>query len=193
MILNKKKIRKNFRFLRHKLSVKKKITYTMQFTEKTLHFLLKKKAKKIALFISIDNEINTYFLINKLLKYNKKIYLPTLNSSHPNKLIFVNYTSQMNLKLNKINFFEPSNFTYQCKLKNLDIIILPVVAFDKYGYRLGMGGGFYDRTLQNYKKYSFIRLGIAYDFQYIKFLPRDPWDIPLSYLITPKKIWKWKN
>lgn len=91
-----------------------------------------------------------------------------------------------------MNFFEPQNKkTNLISLKNLEIIIMPVVAFDIKGNRLGMGSGCYDRTLFNWKKSKIIRIGIAYDFQLTNKILKKKWDVPLSSLITPTKIWEW--
>lgn len=64
-------------------------------------------------------------------------------------------------------------------INELDIIFTPLVAFDKQGNRLGMGGGFYDRTLQNWQQQSFIPVGLAHRCQEVDELPVESWDIPL--------------
>lgn len=67
----------------------------------------------------------------------------------------------------------------------------PLVAFDEYGQRLGMGGGFYDRTLQNWQHYKMQPVGYAHDCQLVEKLPVEEWDIPLPAVVTPSKVWEW--
>lgn len=72
-------------------------------------------------------------------------------------------------------------------LAELDVLVTPLVAFDVSGQRLGMGGGFYDRTLQNWQQYRLQPVGYAHDCQQVDSLPSEEWDIPLPAVITPGK------
>ncbi len=72
-------------------------------------------------------------------------------------------------------------------LAELDVLVTPLVAFDVSGQRLGMGGGFYDRTLQNWQQYRLQPVGYAHDCQQVDSLPSEEWDIPLPAVITPEK------
>ncbi len=76
-------------------------------------------------------------------------------------------------------------------LSKLDVLITPLVAFDEQGQRLGMGGGFYDRTLQNWRDIGLQPVGYAHDCQGVERLPVEEWDIPLPAVITPTKVWQW--
>lgn len=76
-------------------------------------------------------------------------------------------------------------------LAELDVLVTPLVAFDVSGQRLGMGGGFYDRTLQNWQQYRLQPVGYAHDCQQVDSLPSEQWDIPLPAVITPGKTWSW--
>ena len=69
-------------------------------------------------------------------------------------------------------------------LNELDIIFTPLVAFDRQGNRLGMGGGFYDRTLQQWQQKSFIPVGLAHQCQQVEKLPVETWDIPLERILV---------
>ncbi|AAU37082.1 unknown [[Mannheimia] succiniciproducens MBEL55E] len=69
-------------------------------------------------------------------------------------------------------------------LNQLDIIFTPLVAFDKSANRLGMGGGFYDRTLQNWQNKSFLPVGLAHQCQQVEKLPVESWDIPLYDILS---------
>ncbi|ADO10697.1 Uncharacterized protein ygfA [Pantoea vagans C9-1] len=71
-------------------------------------------------------------------------------------------------------------------------MLVPLVAFDQHGQRLGMGGGFYDRTLQNWRQHGFLPVGLAHDCQQVDSLPVAEWDVPLPAVMTPSKLWQWE-
>ena len=75
---------------------------------------------------------------------------------------------------------------------NLDLILLPVVAVDSLGFRLGKGGGYYDATLSEKKSNSTIFCGVGYSCQYLEheLIPNDEWDIRLDYFVSDKNITK---
>ena len=74
-----------------------------------------------------------------------------------------------------------------------DVLFVPCLAFDRFGFRLGYGGGYYDRTFSYLKKINkeFISIGYAYDNQKIHEVPRDKFDISLDYVITEKEIYSY--
>lgn len=199
-MINHNKLGKNI-FLRKKyIHMRKQLNYQQQYyaSKKISKIMINydpiKKAKNIALYFSTNGEVNTHFLISELLKNKKNIYLPIIKSFSCKKLLFIKYKKLKDLKNNKLNILEPKfNITKLISLHLLDVIILPTVLFDNFGNRLGMGGGFYDYTLQYWKKNNFLLIGLAYDFQKIKKLKNKKWDVPLSIVITPSKIYKWEN
>lgn len=82
--------------------------------------------------------------------------------------------------MNRLKIHEPKlDVRDVLPLSRLDVLITPLVAFDEYGQRLGMGGGFYDRTLQNWQHYKMQPVGYAHDCQLVEKLPVEEWDIPL--------------
>ncbi|AKZ66169.1 5-formyltetrahydrofolate cyclo-ligase [Candidatus Palibaumannia cicadellinicola] len=156
-----------------------------------------KEANNFAIFISFDGEINTNYLINMLWNKNKKVYLPALHPLKNRPLLFINYTPTTSLVVNRLNLYEPPlDFKKVLSLEQIDILFIPLVAFDYYGNRLGMGGGFYDRTLQQYNnKLSCFIIGLAHDCQYYTTisLPIDRWDVPLPEIITPSFHFNWNQ
>ena len=81
---------------------------------------------------------------------------------------------------------------YQLRARDLDCVLLPLVAFDAQGFRLGMGGGYYDSSFaflgQPPQRSKPRLIGLAYGFQYIQQLPRDPWDITLDGVVTEQGL-----
>lgn len=190
LITKKIFLRKKMNHMRKHISYRYKHMSSVAVTKNALNYLPIKKAKNIALFFSINGELNTYSLIYELLKNKKKIYLPVIHPFSFNQLLFIRYNYFTKLKINRLKIPEPKlNITDLIPLKLLDVIIMPILAFDHYGNRLGMGGGFYDRTLQNNDQYKLLLIGLAYDFQRVPKLEKENWDVSLSSIITPYKIY----
>ncbi|MXP67734.1 5-formyltetrahydrofolate cyclo-ligase [Pantoea sp. Aalb] len=191
LLLNRKKIRKYIRSLRRNLSIKQQEEAANLLAENANKFTIISNASRIALFLSIDGEINTYPLIKTLWKQKKQVYLPVIHPFMPDYLLFLRYIPETILTLNKFQILEPVfNITQIATLEQLDVILVPLVAFNHKCQRLGMGKGFYDRTLQNWQQYHFVPIGIAHDCQYFDTIPAASWDVNLPYIITPSKIWQ---
>jgi 5-formyltetrahydrofolate cyclo-ligase len=140
----------------------------------------------IACFLSFDHEILTQPLIEMIWALKKNCYLPQI---HPKQaLSFVLYNSQSCLQKNSYLIDEPIN-SPSIALNQLDLVFMPLVAFDKQGYRLGMGGGFYDTTFKRLykKKHRPQLIGLAHDCQEVERLICDEWDIPLDAICTPTR------
>ena len=151
--------------------------------------------KHIAFYLSSDGEMNLNLLIQHAWQQGKSCYLPVLAEPNTKKLWFVPYTPETKLKNNRFGIPEPihSHSTRLRKTLSLDLILMPLVAFDEQGNRIGMGGGFYDRTLaflrQRHKWHKPNLLGIAYDFQKQEQIEIKPWDIPLQAVATEKSLY----
>jgi len=153
------------------------------------------QAKHIALYLSNDGELETHGLIDWCWQTGKKVYLPVVHPFAAGNLLFLHYDQKTTLINNQYGIAEPKlDVRKIIPAKQLDIICTPLVAFDKTGARLGMGGGFYDRTLshwyQHYQKQTPqyntpYPIGLAHNCQLIDTLPTEEWDIPLPEVITP--------
>lgn len=149
-------------------------------------------AQHIALFLSVDGELNTRPLIAKLWQQKKRVYLPVLHPFATGQLLFLHYTPDTVLIPNRLAIPEPPlDIRYVVTLDQLDVMMVPLVAFDRQGQRLGMGGGFYDRTLQNWQQHGFMPVGLAHECQRVDKLPVAAWDVPLPAVLTPSKLWQW--
>ena len=154
-------------------------------TQQALALIEAQNAQHIALYVSFDGEISTEKLIKTLWAQDKQVYLPVLHPFNPNHLLFLRYLPDTLMLKNKFGIWEPKlNVQNVLPLKELDILFTPLVAFDKQGNRLGMGGGFYDRTLQHWQKSSFIPVGLAHQCQQVEQLPTEVWDVPLHQILV---------
>jgi len=140
-----------------------------------------------------NGEINPLPLIHYASTVLKKCcYLPVLNPYSNGKLQFVEYREGDPLFPNRFGILEPKfALTRVIPNSDLDLVMMPLVAFDPQGNRLGMGGGYYDKTFSFlkslHKAHQPYLLGLAYEFQRIKKLPAELHDIPLNGIATEKR------
>lgn len=185
-------IRKEIRQKRRALTADQQAHFAEQAAARMLGFAPVVEAKSVAVFLSFDGELDTRPLIEGLWRAGKQVYLPVLHPFSPGNLLFLRYLPDSLLATNRLKILEPAlDVRHVLPLDRLDVLITPLVAFDNTGQRLGMGGGFYDRTLQNWRAHGFLPVGYAHDCQQVESLPVQEWDIPLPTVVTPTKIWRW--
>ncbi|XRX42761.1 MAG: 5-formyltetrahydrofolate cyclo-ligase [Buchnera aphidicola (Eriosoma harunire)] len=151
-MLDSKQIRNMIRSYRNNLSIKTRYYSAVKIAELVLKLDIFYSSNNVGIFFSFDGEINTYPLILKLWLYKKNVFLPIVTEDNENQLIFSQYFYNTELVLNKFGILEPKlNKNSLFFIDNLDIIFVPLIAFNNVGNRLGMGLGFYDRTLSKKK------------------------------------------
>ena len=183
------------------------------------------RSKHIAIYLANDGELNPQPFIDWCWQYGQKqkhnnqpsieVYLPVIHPFSKGHLLFLRYSPTTTMVNNHYGIAEPKlNILTLCPAHNLDIIFTPLVAFDDQGNRLGMGGGFYDRTLAKLNIISLAKLaeyhsaqqastnstnqqtevvlnsptavvGLAHQCQQVEQLPTELWDVPLPTIITP--------
>lgn len=193
-------IRQQVRKLRKALSPEQQQQAAQQLSEQLLQLPQIVDATHIALYLSNDAELDTTPLIQALWQAGKQIYLPILHPFVPGYLIFQRYQQDTPMKLNQFQIPEPVlNCADLMPVAALEVICTPLVAFDNKGNRLGMGGGFYDRTLSQLdttttdnntelKRNKPRLIGLAHQCQQVAEIPVEPWDIPLPLIVTPTQI-----
>ena len=148
-------------------------------------YALFRNAKHVAIFTPNDGEVETENIINFLKNQGYSVYLPILVGE---KLRFAKIGKYF--RKNHFGINEPIH-TSLLGAHKIDIILMPLVGFDKYKNRLGMGGGFYDKTLEFQKKRNNFKVpklfGLAFDCQEVDKLEAEPWDIPVDGIITPTR------
>lgn len=141
-------------------------------------------AARIALYLSADGEIDTGPLATRGRLLDKQLFLPVLDAGE--RLVFAAWHEEDTLCANRYRIPEPPATAARCAAAALDIVFLPLVGWDRYGGRLGMGGGFYDRTLAGVT--GPLRIGLGHDCQQLDRVPREAWDIPLDYVATGSRL-----
>jgi len=147
-----------------------------------------KNYKIIASFISFKSEISTQFL-NEFLLHNGKILCLPIIKNNSETLNFIEYNLKTKLVSGKFGIMQPSDLS---KEFFPEIILTPCLAFDENGFRLGYGGGYYDKTFSYLKKikHKFISIAVAFDDQKIDELVHDKYDQKIDYILTEKKLYK---
>ena len=151
-------------------------------------------AQHIALYLANDGELNTMPVIEWLWQQGKDVYLPVLHPFCKGHLLFLHYTPTTRMTTNRYGIQEPALDIRLVKpVPELDVICTPLVAFDNTGQRLGMGGGYYDRTLSLWhsEQRGPRPVGLAHDCQQVDSLPFEAWDVPLPEIITPSYHFQW--
>lgn len=138
------------------------------------------KAERIAFYYGIAPEVETKPFLKKVLK-NKKLYLPRVGPKRSLALAQVRSLSE-DLKRGAYNIMEPKAFCRKRPAARMDLIIVPGVAFDKRGGRLGRGGGYYDRLLRKAEKV--VKIGLCFREQMMKKVPMDARDVRVDRVIT---------
>ena len=191
--MNKKDIRKLF-LEKRKLYSKKEINKKTILIKKKLFSLFNFYEIKIVhtfLPIKENNEVNTFLIINEIFNKFKhiKIIVPTVDFKNK-RLIHKYYEKDTILKKNKWNVPEPITSKI-CNINEINnstsIILVPLLAFDKEGNRVGYGGGYYDKFLQYQNKA--IKIGLSIEECIDKIVDVNEYDIKLNYSITPNKIY----
>jgi len=151
-------------------------------------------SQHIAGYWPMKGEISPLPILENALLAQKKWYLPIIEPSEGKLLLFVEYRKDDRLTINRFGVLEPSlkQETFFPAAK-LDLVLTPLVAFDRFGQRLGMGKGYYDYTFAFLKnsanptlKKPYL-LGLAYDNQETETIPTDAWDIPLNGILTESR------
>jgi 5-formyltetrahydrofolate cyclo-ligase len=181
-------LRNSLRQQRRKLSQKTREHFNFNIHQTFLKSGLLLRASSIAAYLANDGEPSIEPLIQTCSATKQQIFLPVIQKK---ALGFSSYTWGENLNNNVFNIPEPAAPRY-FPAKFLSVILMPLVGFDPHGNRLGMGGGYYDRSLsfmlQATCKKKPLLIGIAYSLQMVERINRQPWDVPLDAIITEKGL-----
>lgn len=151
-------------------------------------------SRRIACYLATDGEIDPRYIVERIWAAGKSCYLPVVSTQRDAALWFAPAEPGASLTLNRFGIPEPvARARARLRAQRLDLILLPLVAFDRAANRLGRGGGYYDRTLaflrhRRYWKHPHV-LGLAHDFQRVARLPVDPWDVVLDGILTDEGLY----
>ena len=194
--LSRSELRRHLRLKRQSLTFEQQAQASENLALNLLRHPDLHRARHIGIYLANDGEIDPSLYIDLARKKGIHFYLPILHPIYPGKLVFSPYFDGVQLTANRFGIPEPPFPRSRRKPAwALDAVLFPLVGFDETGGRLGMGGGFYDRTFA----FSRIRpgmapklIGLAHDFQRVEQLPVEPWDVPLHGVVTDKRRYRFR-
>ncbi len=189
--LTRPALRRKLRQTRRQLSPAQQRHAARRLYRQLSHHPLFRRARHIALYLPNDGEIDPRLLLRAAQRRGKATYLPVLNPWPRTRMVFQRIEPGERLRRNRFGIFEPVIRTArQRRVWALDLLLMPLVGFDGNGGRLGMGGGFYDRSLayraRRKKSHKPTLLGLAHECQRVDRLPLESWDVPLLGTVTDR-------
>ena len=157
-----------------------------------------RQSERIALYVANDGEIDPAGVLEWCLGHDKRCYTPVIvgakQKTKQKTLRFAEITARTSFRNNRFGIAEPEVPDAQLvDARDLDLVLLPLVGFDRRGNRIGMGGGFYDTTFA-FKKTDPPNppqlMGLAYEIQRVEDIAAEQWDIPLSAVVTEQRIYQ---
>jgi 5-formyltetrahydrofolate cyclo-ligase len=181
-------LRRAGRVARENLSDRERYLASEKIAEKVTRSCWFQRASFVACYLSAPDEVATWSIIQRAWNMKKRIFAPVLKKN--DRMQFCELTADTSIQVNQFGLAEPVSDKI-ISPRMLDIVITPVVAFDDTGHRVGMGGGYFDRT------FSFLRgrkhlfhpklVGVAFACQKVERISPNPWDIPLFDTINEAK------
>lgn len=193
--MDKRDFRREIRFRRSRLSSRERHNAAEKIKQQviTSHSFL--VSKLIAIYAPVAGEIDTMPIARKAWHMSKEIYLPVL-LSYRRRLAFARYQASTTMRPNRVGIDEPQGDPkHRHGSQQLDLILLPLVGFSDSGFRIGMGGGYYDASLEYLRYRTLWRrpllIGMAYDFQRFddKQIVLDSWDVKLDGVFTERRFY----
>ncbi len=149
-----------------------------------------RRARRLAVYLAKGGEVDLSGLVRRAWQAGKRCYLPALDRG---RLRFLPYAPDTTLRPNRYGIPEPLvGARKHAPAATLDLVVVPLVGFDRRGHRLGMGGGYYDRTFaflgRRLRWRRPLLIGAAYGFQRVSELAANPWDVPLDAVATEEGL-----
>jgi 5-formyltetrahydrofolate cyclo-ligase len=183
----KRSLRTRMRQARRSLSIRQQQQAALKLKQQLNQNPSFKYAKRLALYLANDGEVNTQLAIQHAWQQGKKVYLPVLDPIRKGHLWFIEYKPDSKMRKNRFAIIEPDpKYNRRIKARFLQVVGFPLVAFDRQGNRLGMGGGFYDRTFAFCQQPGLKPklFGLAHHCQQVDSLPTESWDVQLTGVLV---------
>ena len=187
-------LREHLKLKRKNLSNKESHGMSHAISHKIIRSKWIRQHKNVGIYHPVNGEANTLQLIEFMWSINQQVFLPIINKK---SLKFGKLNPDSKLTKNHFGIPEPSiTKKNQISANHLDMVFVPLVAFDLNGFRIGMGSGYYDRTFEKRLAIkdtkSPVLIGLAYEFQKQECLNHQPWDVPLDMVVTELNTYKFR-
>ena len=195
--LDRSQLRKHLRSLRRALSFEQQQQAAEALALNLLRHPDLYRARHVAVYLPNDGEIDPRPYVDLARRRGVHFYLPVLHPIHTGRLVFSPYDDGVVLRPNRFGIPEPE-FRHGLRrpVWALDAVLFPLVGFDEQGGRLGMGGGFYDRTFafsRHRPRLAPKLIGLAHECQKVTALPIEPWDVPLHGVVTDRRCYRFST
>lgn len=187
--MDKRSIRQAVLVGREQISPAERIRMSEQITEMVRRQEAYRAAEDILCFVSYGSEVVTDDLIEQALREEKRVYVPSVTDAGSGAMEFVRITGLQELAEGYKGIREPvSGDVYAPDCTGQALMILPGVAFDRQGHRIGYGGGFYDRYLERIHKICPMKtIAIGFQIQIVDWIEPGEYDMPYDVLITERE------
>ncbi len=188
-LMDRQQLRRIVRQRRRSLSKRDAHHFSRGLSQQIICHPLFRRSRHIALYLPNDGEPDLTSVIQAAEQRGKQCYLPVLYPGSSPRLWFAPYRSTDRLLENRFGIPEPDlSWRYMRSPWSLDMVLMPLVGFDANCNRIGMGGGYYDRTFSYRQRHRVWRrprlIGTAFELQQLEQIPVDHWDVPLDGVIT---------
>ncbi len=178
----KEKIRRRILKLRDGLSSEEREEKSKQIKEKLFSHFEFRTDRTVLFYAAKESEVETKGMIEESLSSEKKVGLPIVEGK---EIFFSRIFDYGKLLPSTLGILEPEE-KYPISLDELNLVVVPGIAFDEKGNRIGFGKGFYDRFLK--KVPDAFKIGLAFEIQIVKTIPKISTDIPVDKIVTEKRI-----
>lgn len=148
-------------------------------------------ACEVLIYWPIRGEVDVRPLAAELWQRDCRVLMPRCRPDAYGEMDIACASCESDLVEGAYSIMEPNSATCPpVDICNPDIAIIPAVCFDRRGFRLGYGGGYYDRILSRGHMKDTLKIGLGYDFQLVETLPVQPWDMPVDIVCTEEELWR---
>lgn len=190
-------LRTQLRAQRRTVPLDERASASRQFARILRRSKLLSSGRRIAVYVAHDHEADPRMLARLARRNRCQLYLPAIADYRRRRMEFRLYTSDAQLRPNRYGILEPMRAAPRIAVRQLDLILLPLVGVDPHGTRLGTGAGFYDRCLQHLRPGRRWRrpklIGLGYEFQRVGGITAGAWDVPLDALLTEQGLHSFKG
>jgi 5-formyltetrahydrofolate cyclo-ligase len=187
-------LRRQMRLLRAGLAPHDQQQAARSFARQAQRTRLLRPGLKVAAYVAVRNEADLAPLIARALRLKCQVYLPRVVNLKAGRMEFLRFEGLRHLRRNALGLLEPESSAPRIAPRELDLVFVPLAAFDSHGNRLGTGGGFYDRHfafLGSRRHWRRPRLiGVAYEIQRVPSVPTEPWDIVMDAVMTERRLYR---
>ena len=156
-----------------------------------------RQGRRIGFYMPAKGELDITELLTQARAMRVNCFLPVVPPARGRVLGFTHMTDRDDWTHNRYDIPEHAVWRPKVRARRLDILFMPLLGFDQQGYRMGMGGGYYDTSLAFLRQRKAWRrpflIGVAFEAQRVEALPVDPWDVPLDAVLTERQVYRFRR